>query len=157
MQTNTSSAHRLPYSHLNNSSQQEFGHLQLTRHHQQFLQRQRSLTMLYQPQQSTYQQQQQLNQSPLPQPLYPLGVSQMDIGQTTSPSYTVQQVIPPQTFARSQVESPSISNSSGRARNNLISNAERATHLLDSFYETHKRSAGFCPHLFNFLFLLPIL
>ena len=117
-------------------SLQQFSHQ--VNQQQQLIQLPSSQTTLCLNQQTQYQQQ-QLPQSLLSHPHTPiLGQPLMGVGQSSSSCHCIQPTAP----LPKPVEIQSISNVATNGRLSLIPNAERAARILDSIYETHKRSAG---------------
>ena len=89
--------------------------------------------------QQTLCQQQQLPQSLLSHPLTSiLGQPLMGVGQNISRCHCIQ----PTVALPTPLEIQPISNVATNGRLSLIPNADRAARILDTIYETHKRSAG---------------
>ena len=119
------------------SLQQQVSHNQVNQQ-QQLVQLQSSQTTLRLNQQ-TLCQQQQLPQSLLSHPLtLILGQPLMEVGQSSSRCHCIQ----PTVALPTPLEIQSISNVATNGRLSLIPNADRAARILDTIYETHKRSAG---------------
>lgn len=109
----------------------------------QFAHQQPTQGILYPNQQTLSQQQGPFPRSLLPQPLAHFsGQSQMGVRPTLPLYQSTQPNVPQQTPIQNRDCIISGSNVPATAQPQMIVNLERATLLLNSIYETHKRSAG---------------